>query len=123
RAAQRLAVVWQDLALCENLDVVANLFLGRERALVAEEHMESEARRVLARLGIDLGNLRRPVETLSGGERQLVAIARAMLADPALLVLDEPTAALAAAPGRRVGSPVRQRRARGTAFLIVLPRP
>jgi signal transduction histidine kinase/ABC-type multidrug transport system ATPase subunit len=123
RSARQMAVVWQDLALCENLDVVANLFLGRERALVAEEHMESEARRVLARLGIDLGNLRRPVDTLSGGERQLVAIARAMLSDPALLILDEPTAALAVAAGRRVASLVRELRARGTAVLIISHRP
>jgi signal transduction histidine kinase/ABC-type multidrug transport system ATPase subunit len=123
RSGRQMAVVWQDLALCENLDVVANLFLGRERALVAEEHMESEARRVLARLGIDLGNLRRPVDTLSGGERQLVAIARAMLADPTLLILDEPTAALAVAAGRRVTSLVRELRARGTAVLIISHRP
>src|SRR5207245_9181587 len=81
---QGIAVVWQDLALCENLDVVANLFLGRERTLVAEEHMEAETRRVLADLGIELGNLRRPVESPPGGGRPPVAIARAKPADRAL---------------------------------------
>jgi len=118
-----LAVVWQDLALCDNLDVVANLFLGRERALLAEEEMEAEAHRVLAGLGIELRDVRQPVETLSGGERQLVAIARTMLAAPALLVLDEPTAALGVAASRRVADLVRELRGRGTAVLLVSHRP
>jgi signal transduction histidine kinase/ABC-type multidrug transport system ATPase subunit len=118
-----LAVVWQDLALCDNLDVVANLFLGRERLLPADEQMEAEARRVLAALGIELRDVRQLVETLSGGERQLVAIARTMLSDPAILVLDEPTAALGVAASRRVADLVRELRRRGTAVLLVSHRP
>jgi signal transduction histidine kinase/ABC-type multidrug transport system ATPase subunit len=113
-----LAVVWQDLALCDNLDVIGNIFLGREAALVGEEAMEAEARHALTGLGIDLGDLRRSVDTLSGGERQLVAVARAMLARPPLLVLDEPTAALGVATSRLVTELIGDLRATGTAVLL-----
>ena len=118
-----VAVVWQDLALCDNLDVIANLFLGREDRLLPEETMEATGRRLLTELGIDLGDVRRPVDTLSGGERQLLAIARAMLARPGLLVLDEPTSALAVAAARRVAGLIRALRAEGTAVLLVSHRP
>jgi ABC-type multidrug transport system ATPase subunit/signal transduction histidine kinase len=123
RPAGGVAVVWQDLALCDNLDVIANLFLGREGRLLPEEVMEATGRRVLEELGIDLGDVRRPVDTLSGGERQLLAIARAMLARPVLLVLDEPTSALAVAAARRVGALIRDLRSAGTAVLLVSHRP
>jgi signal transduction histidine kinase/ABC-type multidrug transport system ATPase subunit len=123
RAEGGVAVVWQDLALCDNLDVIANLFLGREGRFLAEETMEATGRRLLAELGIDLGDVRRPVDTLSGGERQLLAIARAMLARPSLLVLDEPTSALAVAAARRVAALVGELRATGTAVLLVSHRP
>jgi signal transduction histidine kinase/ABC-type multidrug transport system ATPase subunit len=118
-----VSVVWQDLALCDNLDVIANLFLGREDRLLPEETMEATGRRLLAEFGIDLGDVRRPVDTLSGGERQLLAIARAMLVRPGLLVLDEPTSALAVAAARRVAGLVRDLRAAGTAVLLVSHRP
>ena len=123
KAEGGVAVVWQDLALCDNLDLIANLFLGREDRLLPEETMEATGRRLLAELGIDLGDVRRPVDTLSGGERQLLAIARAMLARPSLLVLDEPTSALAVAAARRVAALVAELRATGTAVLLVSHRP
>src|SRR3954470_13700728 len=74
--AQGLAVVWQDLALCDNLDAVANLFLGREERglLLAEERMHARARSLLDELGVDVPGLRRPVGGLSGGQRQSLAI-------------------------------------------------
>ncbi|HEX5365278.1 MAG TPA: ATP-binding cassette domain-containing protein [Acidimicrobiales bacterium] len=113
-------VVWQDVELCDNLDTVANLFLGREhRRGLAPAHRHREARAALDRLGIDVGDLRRPVATLSGGQRQAIAVARALAADPALLVLDEPTAALGRTEAAKVLEAVRERRDLGTGVLLV----
>ena len=96
-----IATVYQDLALCDNLDVVANLFLGREpleghgwRRLY-EPVMERRTIELLGSLGVTtLGNVRARVGTLSGGQRQAIAIARAMVGQPRIIVYDEPTAAL-----------------------------
>src|SRR5690242_8427071 len=80
----RVSVVWQDLALCDNLSAVANVFLGNERLshrMLDEASMATDARRLLDRLGIALPNPLAPVATLSGGQRQLVAIARAVLSE------------------------------------------
>ena len=114
-----LGVVWQDLSLCDHLDVVANVWLGREPAWLDEAELEAETRRLLGRLGFTLPDLRRPVGTLSGGERQLVAVTRALAGHPELCVLDEPAAALGLAEARTVDRVVRELRARGGAALLV----
>jgi D-xylose transport system ATP-binding protein len=101
--ATRLGIetVYQDLALCDNLDTVQNLFLGREEARpvfmgarIQRAQMEHRAREVLIRLGVKIRSLRTPVARLSGGQRQSIAVCRCTLADPRLVLLDEPTAAL-----------------------------
>ena len=98
-----IATVYQDLALADNLDVVENLFLGREEVghglagvvrQMDEVDMEKRTGELLSRLAVTIVNLRAEVGTLSGGQRQQTAIARSLLGDPKVVVLDEPTAAL-----------------------------
>ena len=111
-------MVWQDLALCDNLSVTANLFLGRELgwAFLARRRMQAEVGAMLDRVGLAVGDLRRRVGDLSGGERQAVAIARALMSRPRVLVLDEPTSALGVNETSRVE---RLLRASGVAVLLV----
>ncbi len=125
RGARELGIetIYQDLALADNLDPVANVFLGRERTrfgvLLDEGAMERAALDALARVRPDRPRWRSPVGRLSGGERQAVAIARALLGDVRVLVMDEPTAALGPAETRRVGELIRRLAGEGMAILLV----
>jgi D-xylose transport system ATP-binding protein len=122
--AQRLgiATVHQDLALCENLDVVGNLFLGAERhrwSLLRHIRMERAARDLLASLDVRIRDIRVPVAMLSGGQRQSVAIARALVGEPRVVILDEPTAALGVEQTAQVLNLIRRLRDRGLAVLVI----
>jgi D-xylose transport system ATP-binding protein len=118
-----IATVYQDLALCDNLDVVANLFLGRERTRgprLNKLGMEIEARRLLDSLAVrTLKSVRTEVGSLSGGQRQTVAIARSMLGSPKLVLLDEPTAALGVAQTEQVLHLVSRLRDQGLGVILI----
>jgi D-xylose transport system ATP-binding protein len=116
-----IATVYQDLALCDNLDVVENLFLGRERGLFAldETSMEKQTGELLGRLAVTIVDLRAEVGTLSGGQRQQVAIARSLLGDPKVVLLDEPTAALGVRQTAMVLDLIRRLREEGHAVVVI----
>ncbi|TQL68263.1 monosaccharide ABC transporter ATP-binding protein (CUT2 family) [Nocardioides albertanoniae] len=122
-AALGIEVVYQDLALCDNLDVVHNMFLGREMRrlrLVDEDTMEQRARETLDGLSVrTLKSVRTPVASLSGGQRQTVAIARAVLWNSKFVILDEPTAALGVAQTEQVLRLVRRLADRGLGVLLI----
>jgi D-xylose transport system ATP-binding protein len=122
-SALGIEVVYQDLALCDNLDVVSNMFLGRERTLsglLDEASMEKDARRVLSSLAVrTLKSVRTPVASLSGGQRQTVAIAKAVLWESRIVLLDEPTAALGVAQTRQVLDLVRRLADHGLAVVLI----
>src|ERR1700710_3281555 len=116
-----IATVFQDLALCENLDVVANIYLGRELnpLRLDEVAMEVKAWTLLNELSARIPSVREPVASLSGGRRQTVAIARSLLLDPKLIMLDEPTAALGVAQTAEVLNLIERVRDRGHAVIMI----
>ncbi|MEU1625933.1 ATP-binding cassette domain-containing protein [Streptomyces sp. NPDC020096] len=117
-----IATVYQDLALCDNLDVVQNLFLGREIRKVGvlnEVEMEKRSRELLNTLSIRIPSVRIPIASLSGGQRQTVAIARSLIGDPKVVILDEPTAALGVEQTAQVLDLVERLRERGLAVILI----
>ena len=119
-ARQGVAVVWQDLALCDNLDIAANVLLGREtrRMIFSDSRFHAAAASLLDSLGIPIQNTARRVSSLSGGQRQLVAVARAMGSKPRLLALDEPTASLGVMEAAQVEELIAGLREKGTTILL-----
>ncbi|MEV6212752.1 ATP-binding cassette domain-containing protein [Kitasatospora sp. NPDC051914] len=117
-----VATVYQDLALCDNLDVVGNLFLGRELkkfGALDEVAMEKRAKELLDTLSIRIPSVRIPIAALSGGQRQVVAIARALVGDPKIVILDEPTAALGVEQTAQVLDLVERLRDRGLGVILI----
>jgi D-xylose transport system ATP-binding protein len=117
-----IATVYQDLALCDNLDVVANLYLGQERtaaAVLDEIAMERHARELLDSLAVKIPSVRLPAAGLSGGQRQSVAIARSLLGEPKVVLLDEPTAALGVAQTAEVLDLIERLKERGLGIMLI----
>ena len=122
-----IETIYQDLALCENLDATVNIFLGREPmrrqwgllTVVDRDHMLTESETVLDQLDIEIPNLQRPMREMSGGQRQAVAIARAVYWNARLMIMDEPTAALAVAEQRKVLALCHTLRDRGVPVIII----
>lgn len=116
-----IATVFQDLALCENLDVVANLFLGHELSpyRLDEVQMEVRAWTLLKELAARIPSVREPIASLSGGQRQTVAIARSLLLSPKIIMLDEPTAALGVAQTAEVLNLIERVRDRGLGVIVI----
>ncbi|PTL77297.1 ATP-binding cassette domain-containing protein [Vitiosangium sp. GDMCC 1.1324] len=127
-AALGIATVYQDLALCDNLDVVGNLFLGRELKAsgagqlvgwLDETTMERQANELLDKLSVSIPSVRTQVAALSGGQRQSIAVARAMMGSPRMVLLDEPTAALGVAQTRQVLDLIRRLREQGLGVVVI----
>ena len=125
RDASHLGIetVYQDLALADNLDIVQNMFLGRERlrtGLLDEDNMERAATEMLSSLRVTtVRSIRQPVASLSGGQRQSVAVAKAVMWNSKLVMLDEPTAALGVVQTRMVLDLVKRLRDRGLAVMVI----
>ncbi len=123
-----IATVYQDLALCDNLDVVANLFLGQESLhsgaghvarVLDETEMEHRSHDLLEQLSVTIPSVRSEVGTLSGGQRQQVAVARSLLGEPKVVMLDEPTAALGVVQTKQVLALIKRLRERDLGVLVV----
>ncbi len=118
-----IATVYQDLALCDNLDIVANMFLGREELQhwqLDEISMELSAKRTLSDLAVmSVRSIRQPVGSLSGGQRQAVAVAKAVMQDARLVIMDEPTAALGVTQTRVVLDLIGRLAGRGIAVVVI----
>ena len=120
-------MVYQDLALCDNLDICANIFLGREvkrRNLLGLKQLDHEqmlirAKALLEQLNVRLPSLLEPVTALSGGQRQMVAIARSVAFEPQLVIMDEPTAALSVGAGEPLLELIRRLPQQGVAVMLV----
>src|SRR3989440_1482685 len=125
RDASRLGIetVYQDLALADNLDIVQNMFLGRERirySLLDEDNMERAAKETLAGLRVTtVRSIRQPVASLSGGQRQSVAVAKAVMWNSKLVIMDEPTAALGVVQTRMVLDLIKRLRDRGLSVMVI----
>jgi ABC-type sugar transport system ATPase subunit len=123
---QRVEMVYQDLSLCDTVDVAGNLLLGREplRRIIGlpimdKRKMHEDAAQMLAHLGIRMPSTRLKVENLSGGQRQSIAIGRAVSFDPLVLIMDEPTAALGPAETAQVGELIKQLKSEGLGIFLI----
>jgi ABC-type sugar transport system ATPase subunit len=118
-----ITTIYQDLALCDNLDIVQNMFLGHEplsHYMLDEATMEVKARETLRSLNVTtVRSIRQPVASLSGGQRQSVAVAKAVMSEAKLVIMDEPTAALGVAQTSEVLNLVKTLSARGVAVLVI----
>ncbi len=118
-----ITTIYQDLALCDNLDIVQNMFLGHEplrHRLLDEATMELTARQTLTDLSVTtIRSIRQPVASLSGGQRQSVAVAKAVMSKAKLVILDEPTAALGVAQTRMVLGLIQRLASQGVAVLVI----
>jgi simple sugar transport system ATP-binding protein len=122
----RIEMVYQDLSLCDDLDVASNLFLGREPVrlpgFIDRPRMHKEAVALLDSLGITLPSTHLPVRYMSGGQRQAIAICRAVSFDPSVLIMDEPTSALAVREVRMVLGLIRRISKRGVSVILITHR-
>ena len=121
--ALNIETIYQTLALSDNLDAAANLFLGREMVtplgFIDEARMEAETRRIMGRLNPNFRKFNVPVSALSGGQRQSVAIARAVYFDAKILIMDEPTAALGPHETQMVAELIQELKAQGLGIILI----
>ncbi|MCF2869520.1 ATP-binding cassette domain-containing protein [Octadecabacter sp. G9-8] len=120
---QNIETIYQTLALADNLDAASNLFLGRELTtpfgFVDDSRMEAETRKIMARLNPNFKKLKEPVSALSGGQRQSVAIARAVYFNAKILIMDEPTAALGVHETEMVADLIKELKAQGLGIFLI----